>query len=285
MHPLLREIIEGIVILDWQKDYSEFTSENTLPWNSKTYLFFTLTDEKLLIKHDRDAEYSFAPLDVVRGPQLHVEYLNFGQIRHVVAVNFKCGALHRLSKIPICELVNISLEPDLIFGSEIKALKQRLLDDQCDQAVIYHIERYFLHKLTQMRDEEPFDLALHHMLHCKGNVPIEQLANFAALSLRQFERKSLSHVGMSPKLFSRLSRFLIAYMMKENNPKLHWTSIAYNCGYYDQMHLIRDFKKFLGLSPQLAFEMSILPQMNTVTSLHINTKMIEDKFYEAYMPG
>jgi AraC-like DNA-binding protein len=30
---------------------------------------------------------------------------------------------------------------------------------------------------------------------------------------------------------------------------LSWTSIAYDCGYFDQMHLIRDFKEFAGVAP------------------------------------
>jgi AraC-like DNA-binding protein len=30
---------------------------------------------------------------------------------------------------------------------------------------------------------------------------------------------------------------------------MNWTQIAYECGYFDQMHLIRDFKEFAGLAP------------------------------------
>jgi len=37
--------------------------------------------------------------------------------------------------------------------------------------------------------------------------------------------------------------------LHENNPEISWTSIAYECGYFDQMHLIRDFKEFAGVAP------------------------------------
>jgi AraC-like DNA-binding protein len=33
------------------------------------------------------------------------------------------------------------------------------------------------------------------------------------------------------------------------HPWQTWTSIAYECGYFDQMHLIKDFKAFTGFTP------------------------------------
>jgi len=37
--------------------------------------------------------------------------------------------------------------------------------------------------------------------------------------------------------------------LRENFPALSWTSIAHECGYFDQMHFIRDFKQFAGMLP------------------------------------
>jgi AraC-like DNA-binding protein len=37
--------------------------------------------------------------------------------------------------------------------------------------------------------------------------------------------------------------------MRENDASLTWTNIAYECGYFDQMHFIRDFKEFAGVTP------------------------------------
>jgi AraC-like DNA-binding protein len=54
---------------------------------------------------------------------------------------------------------------------------------------------------------------------------------------------------MSPKVFARLVRFSKAYRMRENFDHLSWTSIAHDCGYFDQMHFIRDFKEFAGVAP------------------------------------
>jgi transcriptional regulator GlxA family with amidase domain len=70
------------------------------------------------------------------------------------------------------------------------------------------------------------------------------------LSIRQFERQFKQRIGLSPKFYSRLIRFSNAWILKENNPNLTWTTIAHQSGYYDQMHLIKDFKEFAAVNPK-----------------------------------
>ena len=52
---------------------------------------------------------------------------------------------------------------------------------------------------------------------------------------------------MSP----RIIRFSKAYRMREMNESISWTAIAHLAGYFDQMHLIRDFKVFTGVLPTM----------------------------------
>ena len=73
----------------------------------------------------------------------------------------------------------------------------------------------------------------------------------SCLSLRQFERVCKQRIGMPPKLFARIIRFSKAYRLYENSAYKNWTSIAYECGYFDQMHFIRDFKEFTGVTPRI----------------------------------
>jgi AraC-like DNA-binding protein len=46
-----------------------------------------------------------------------------------------------------------------------------------------------------------------------------------------------------------LVRFSHAWIIKEQQPGISWIKIAYECGYFDQMHLIRDFQEFAGVNP------------------------------------
>ncbi len=85
----------------------------------------------------------------------------------------------------------------------------------------------------------------------KSTVPISvrQLAYSANMSIRNFERQFSEEVGMSPKLFSNVVRFNRAFEVKLRYPQKDWTTIALECGYFDQTHLIKDFKRFTGNAP------------------------------------
>ena len=59
-------------------------------------------------------------------------------------------------------------------------------------------------------------------------------------------------IGVGPKLLSRILRFQQVFRAVERvDPE--WASIAVDCGYYDQAHLIRDFNQFAGQTPAVLF--------------------------------
>jgi transcriptional regulator GlxA family with amidase domain len=104
-------------------------------------------------------------------------------------------------------------------------------------------------QVKKLRGTLPFDLAMLELVKMNGNIPMDSIASMACLSLRQFERVSKERIGVSPKLFARLVRFSSAYRLRESFPQYTWTRIAYDSGYFDQMHMIRDFKEFAGVAP------------------------------------
>lgn len=67
---------------------------------------------------------------------------------------------------------------------------------------------------------------------------------------RQF-KKSL---GIGPYQFEQLQRFLQAYQALGQHEPDNLHGIAYACGYYDANHLIKDFKKYVGLAPRQYFQ-------------------------------
>jgi AraC-like DNA-binding protein len=70
------------------------------------------------------------------------------------------------------------------------------------------------------------------------------------ISSRQLERRFKSRVGLLPKLFCRMQRFQRVFQeIDEDRP--NWVEAAMSCGYYDQAHLIRDFRDFSGKTPDI----------------------------------
>ena len=90
--------------------------------------------------------------------------------------------------------------------------------------------------------------SLDYIIKQQGQVTINQLASFTGLHPRQLERKFTTIIGLSPKKFTGITRMNL--FLKQLRPqKLSLTQCAYESGYYDQAHLIREFKSFTGLTP------------------------------------
>ena len=87
------------------------------------------------------------------------------------------------------------------------------------------------------------------MEQSKGTLPIALLAEKSCLSKRQFERRFINDVGISPKTFSRVIKFSNECCFLNEEPKKSLFETAIDCGYYDHAHLIKEFKSLSGLSP------------------------------------
>jgi len=81
-----------------------------------------------------------------------------------------------------------------------------------------------------------------------GLASVEDVADRISWSTRQLQRRFKDVVGISPKLFARMQRFQ-RVLRAMDGPNSDWVDAAVHCGYYDQAHLIRDFREFSGKTP------------------------------------
>lgn len=87
------------------------------------------------------------------------------------------------------------------------------------------------------------------MIRGFGDVKIAGLAHQAGLSLRQFERRFIRQIGMSPKMFARVVRFEAAMDCMTRSGADSWTDLAHRFGYFDQMHMVHEFAALAGDTP------------------------------------
>jgi AraC-like DNA-binding protein len=81
---------------------------------------------------------------------------------------------------------------------------------------------------------------------------IAQVSKDVGMSQRQMERKSLEYFGVSPTMLTRLSRFHRALRLAAKRSG-SWLHVAHASDYYDQMHMVRDFRTFAGGAPGKSF--------------------------------
>lgn len=77
---------------------------------------------------------------------------------------------------------------------------------------------------------------------------VTQLAQEAGMNVRSLERLSKRAFGFSPKLLLRRQRFLRSLSKFMLDPSMKWLNTL-DQQYHDQAHFVRDFKRFMGMSP------------------------------------
>ena len=100
-------------------------------------------------------------------------------------------------------------------------------------------------------DSQLIELAT-KIIEYRGVVSVDQLATSAGVSSRQLERRFQREVGVGPKLLARIVRFQQVFRAVEQCDS-EWATVAVECGYYDQAHLIRDFNQFAQQTPAVLF--------------------------------
>lgn len=190
------------------------------------------------------------PQAVILGPQTERSTLTMGHYHLVIKVGFQPGALHRILGIPMTELTGLNAIDAMDFlGKEVNLINEQIGEAASFEEMKIIIENFLFQKIKNIKPALPIDSVLPLMISKGGLGAIEDFASQACLSNRQFERVFSKRIGFSPKFFARLVRFGNAWVLKESSPQVSWTKIAHHCGYYDQMHLIRDFKQFACANP------------------------------------
>lgn len=90
----------------------------------------------------------------------------------------------------------------------------------------------------------------------KGRVSVIDIGNKIGANYKWLERKFSTHIGLTPKEYAGIQRFIHMYFDLTENSDKNYLSTAVRNGYYDQSHLFRDFKSFVGVSPLQYFSTS-----------------------------
>lgn len=164
-------------------------------------------------------------------------------------VRFYPHALPFLFNVPASELTNTMPDLRTLLGNEGRELEEKIGGARNHSERICIIEQFVENKLTAgWREELPVFHCIRSIIANGGQEKVTALSSRYYLSERQFQRQFHKYAGLTPKLFSRIVRFLAAAGFY-GGPVTSLTRVALECGYYDQSHFIHDFKRFSGLHP------------------------------------
>ena len=248
-HPALKGFVNNIMINEIKFETMENSRSFTIPPLPEQSLTFYVRDRVKVGDISTEKKDTLSP-SIVVGPNITRHHIFPGYDHLVIIVGFQPGGLYRFLGIPMNNL----LSKDAFDGTELLGNELNEVTDQLREADSFYkmkmiVESFLLKNAGRLKKKLPLDDVLTLLIKERGLIKIEQLASDACLSIRQFERVFQQRIGLPPKYFSRLVRFSHAWITKEQQPGISWIKIAHECGYFDQMHLVRDFQEFAGVNP------------------------------------
>ncbi len=186
----------------------------------------------------------------------------------IAGIRFKPEGIYPFLKRDVSDLINASIEPYLVFGDRIKTLENRVLEaltyDRSDAFLVQLIENHFLQDLRDLSRDQLVESIVSNIKRTNGAISIAAIADSAGCSIKTIERRFKEKVGLNPKKYSGLYR-LHQSILDIENPADKLSDIAYDNGYYDQMHFIKEVKRYTGLTPKEIFAFKSGLQEPTLT--------------------
>jgi len=198
-----------------------------------------------------------APLGFVAGMMSRAHGFEANVPVLTVAVRFLPGAARAFLDLPLHELQDQHPTLDALWPrAEAERLAAALWEcDMTPQQRLATLERALLARLA-MQAPAPADrlarAAIHLIEHAGGSVRIDELARTLGISRQHLALQFRERVGLPPKTFAMVGRFrrASAALRRQTAGPIDWTRLALDCGYYDQSHLIHEFRLFADQTPE-----------------------------------
>ena len=195
-----------------------------------------------------------APMLVV-GPISHRRVqLQADGVVEAVTVMFQPHGIYELFGVPTHLLAEHAEEAHALLGRSMTELYAALGAASDFGSRIDLLNAFFNPHALERKSSAGLDWgrALDWFVRSPETVSVRQAAATLNTSVRQLERKALDYGGMSPQTMRRVARFARALRLKARTTPdgaMTWTEVAQSAGYYDQMHMIREFRILGGAVP------------------------------------
>jgi AraC-like DNA-binding protein len=166
-----------------------------------------------------------------------------GQQRVIGAV-FRPGGAAAVLGVPADALAATHTALESLWADAAAHLRERLLGAVAPQQALEMLDASLAERIAGPLDP----LVLHACKALAGGARITDVARDVGLGPKRLRERFTASVGVSPKSYARLAR-LQRVLIAASSKRPDWAELAQDCGYYDQAHLIQEFRQLTGMTP------------------------------------
>lgn len=168
----------------------------------------------------------------------------------VFGAKFRSGGFRPFYHAPVATLADEVAAAEWIFGAGVHALRTIVLSDASDDDRVAASDAFFRARMPEPDENVAIATALVDLILTDATITtVDQLARRSGVAKRSLQRIFREYVGQSPKWVIRRYRLHEVIERFQAGDVLDWSRLAIDTGYFDQAHLINDFKAMVGLTP------------------------------------
>ena len=171
-------------------------------------------------------------------------------------VRFRPGAAAAFLDASLDALLDRDVPLDALWGGLAAELEDALATvPPADR--VRHTERLLVRRLARAKtlaaETETVSRAVALMRRARGGAGVRDVAAALGVGERRLERAFTRQVGYGPKMLARVVRLQHAVALVQRDARRGgarpWSALAYDAGYADQAHLVREFRALAGVTP------------------------------------
>lgn len=200
----------------------------------------------------------------LQGPTDQPRLIDPADQREIIWVAFRPGGARPFFSVDSVDIRDRLVGLDDLWGPSGARLREELLGAANPDAALQLVERALLDHAARPPELDPAVRAAVAELH--RGAAVGTVADRLGWTPRRLNRQFTAQIGLPPKRFSRVRRFQRLLHAATGAPgdnaaissgaaaggdaaEPDWARLAVDCGYYDQAHLINDFRALSGLTP------------------------------------
>jgi len=239
-------LAQHVEMLWYVSGSTAFARDRRLP-NGRTHVLFNLGEPQYLFP--RDGAPQRFDTSWISGQQEGFIETGASGATTLVGAQLHAHGAYALFGIDQHELADRVVPLEAVCGDAIGTLRQQLLEAATPHACFVLLEHWLLRLLARGRSVHAAIRAAARRLESAPHaLRIAPLSRELGLSREHLIRRFRREIGLTPKTYANIHRFEHALRLGLTRAA-GWGEIAQRCGYYDQAHLIRDFRRYAGRAP------------------------------------
>ena len=167
----------------------------------------------------------------------------------IFIVRFHPGAFYQLFGLDAQHFRQYPVSPFEPIAKNNNFSTRDFFDCNTIENKIAFVENHVQQSATNAYKPEILNQTLAYIHKRKGNGTVRNVANDIGVNYKWLERSFVQHIGLLPKEYIQLQRFIHAYLELVGSKDVDLMRIAVANGYYDSNHFLKDFKVYTGKTP------------------------------------